>query len=156
MIYCICNEQDEVILEVKNLDKGIELLKALDDGEIRPYAEGFFGYYTDHYCLEEKNSSAVYTGDAEFVFNEGAAIKSIPSSVLSHLIFTSNRSETELLVTSNAEKARKLFDELSPDPVVFDKETRTIKVPFICFETEDTGVGDTEVIYKCQAFEFEN
>lgn len=148
--YGIYDENDRVVGEFETMEEGLEFLKSMGDGEVRPYAREGLGYYTDHYYLERGVYSRVCKGRTELRFNDDATVEPLSSSRLGIILSQFPPDEIlDLLVTLDTEKARALYDGFTVTPVVWNEETRTMTVDFYYLETEDTTDADMALFYKC-------
>ena len=148
--YAIFDENRKVVAEFETVDKGLEALKKMNDGEIRSFIDG---YYTDRYELMEGKRSRVFRGRAVLQFKENAIIKPISREDISIIISqTAPQDVEELLITLDTDKARALYDGFSEPPIIWNGDERTITVEFYCLETEDTMDADMELYYKCAPF----
>ena len=148
--YAIFDENRKVVSEFENTVEGLEALKNMNDGEIRPFVDG---YYTDHYELMQGMYSRVFRGRTVLQFKENAIATPISREDMSIILsqITPGKVE-ELLFTLDSDKARALYDGFTEPPIVWNKDERTIIVEFYCLETEDTFDVDTILYYKCAPF----
>ena len=148
--YAIFDEDRNVVEEFETLEAGLEALKEKNDGEIRPFADG---YYTDHYELMQGSYSRVWRGTTLLRFKEGAEIEPLSKGRLGMILSQIPPEEVEeLLVTLDSQKSFDLYDGLPDPPLTWDEESRTIIVMFYCLETEDTEDADLALSFKCSPF----
>lgn len=150
--YAIFDENRKVVAEFESVEKGLEALKKMNDGEIHSFPAG---YYTDRYELVEGKRSFVFRGRTVLQFKEDAIITSISREDISLIISqTTPHDIEELLITLDTDKARALYDGFSEPPIILNEDERTITVDFYCLETEDTMDADSVIYYKCAPFIF--
>lgn len=155
--YGIFNENGEVVREFESMEAGLAALRDMKDGEVVPYAGGEEGYYTERYSLERGMYSRVCHGKTELGFREGAPVEPVSAEKLGLILSYEPCDELEtLLETLDVDKARELYDSLEVSPIEWNKEARTMVVPFYYLETEDTPDGDMALFYKCAPFVLEN
>ena len=148
--YAIFDENRKVVAEFETVEKGLEALKKMNDGEIRSFIDG---YYTDRYELMEGKRSRIFRGCTVLQFKEDAVIKPISREDISIIISQMAPQDVEeLLITLDTDKARALYDSFSEPPIIWNADERTITVEFYCLETEDTMDADMELYYKCAPF----
>ena len=150
--YGIFDESNRVIAEFETIEEGLEALKGMNDGEVCEFANGYEGYYTEHYELVKGLYSRVCKGSVELRFNDEASVEPLSRERLGIIIsqFPPDEFE-ELLVTLDSEKARALYNSFPIPPLKWDAETRTMNVEFYYLETEDCSEGDMAIYYKCDA-----
>jgi S-methylmethionine-dependent homocysteine/selenocysteine methylase len=155
--YGIFDEEGKLISEFENIEKGLEALALMNDGDIHPYQGNYEGYYTKNYELERGYYSCVCKGRIELVFDEGAKIEPISSDELAIILACQPCDELEIILeTLDSEKAKSFFESLTVPDVEWDEKTRTATVVFYYFETEDTLDGESEISVKCPSFMTEN
>ena len=150
--YGIFDENNKVIAEFETIEKGLEVLKSMNDGEVCKFANGYEGYYTEHYELIKGLYSRVCKGSVELRFNDEASVEPLSRERLGIILsqFPPDEFE-ELLVTLDSEKAFNMYNSFSIPPLKWDAETRTMNVEFYYLETEDCSEGDMALYYKCDA-----
>ena len=156
--YGIFDENGKLVKEFETIEEGLEALKEMNDGEIQPYSPSEEqAYYTEHYDLVRGLYSRVCKGKTELKFKDGAPIEPISAEKLGIILSYEPCDELEtLLETLDVDKARELYDSLEVSPIEWNKEARTMVVPFYYLETEDTLDGDMALFYKCAPFVLEN
>ena len=148
--YAIFDENKKVVGEFETFEEGLESLKDMNDGEIRPFLDG---YYTEHYELMQGKYSRIFRGRTVLKFKEDATVTSLSRERLGIILSQTTPDEVEeLLFTLDSEKARALYDRLVEPSIVWDKDEHTITVEFYCLETEDTMDADVVLYYKCAPF----
>jgi hypothetical protein len=148
--YAIFDENRKVVEEFETIAEGLEALQSMNDGEIRPFIDG---YYTDHYELMQGKYSRVFKGRTVLKFKENAIVAPISRERLGIILSQTTPDEVEeLLFTLDSDKARAMYDGLTEPSIVWDKDERTITVEFYCLETEDTMDADMVLYYKCAPF----
>lgn len=148
--YAIFDENRKVVDEFETVEEGLESLKKMNDGEVRPFLDG---YYTEHYELMEGKYSRVFRGRTVLKLKAGATVTPLSRERLSIILSQTTPDEVEeLLFTLDSDKARAMYDELTEPLIVWDKDEHTIIVEFYCLETEDTMDADTVLYYKCAPF----
>lgn len=150
--YGIFDENNKVIAEFETIDEGLEILKGMNDGEVCKFANGYEGYYTEHYELVKGLCSRVCKGNVELCFNDENSIEALSRERLGVILsqFPPDEFE-ELLVTLDSERAYNMYNSFPIPPLKWDAETRTINVEFYYLETEDCSEGDMALYYKCDA-----
>ena len=150
--YGIFDENNKVIAKFETIEKGLEVLKSMNDGEVCKFANGYEGYYTEHYELIKGLYSRVCKGSVELRFNDEASVEPLSRERLGVILsqFPPDEFE-ELLVTLDSEKAFNMYNSISIPPLKWDAETRTMNVEFYYLETEDCSEGDMALYYKCDA-----
>jgi hypothetical protein len=150
--YGIFDGNNKVIAEFETIEEGLEALKGMNDGEICEFANGYEGYYTEHYELIKGLYSRVCKGSVELRFNDDASVEPLSRERLGVILSQIPPDEfEELLVTLDSEKAYALYDSFPIPPLKWNTEARTINVEFYYFETEDCSEGDMALYYKCDA-----
>ena len=148
--YAIFDENRKVVEEFESIEEGLEALKKKNDGEIRPFMDG---YYTDHYELMEGKYSRVFRGRTVLKFKKNARITPFSREDLSIILSQTTPEEVEeLLITLDSDKAFALYEGFVEPPLIWNKDERTITVEFYCLETEDTLDADRVLYYKCAPF----
>lgn len=148
--YAIYDEDRRVVGEFETIEEGLAALKDKNDGEVRPFADG---YYTDRYELMKGSYSRVWRGTTLLRFKEEAEIEPLSKGRLGMILSQIPPQEVEeLLVTLDSQKAFDLYDGLPDPPLTWDEESRTITVMFYCLETEDTEDADLALSFKCASF----
>ena len=148
--YAIFDENKKVVGEFETFEEGLESLKDMNDGEIRPFLDG---YYTEHYELMQGKYSRIFRGRTMLKLKEDATVTSLSRERLGIILSQTTPDEVEeLLFTLDSEKARALYDRLVEPSIVWDKDEHTITVEFYCLETEDTMDADVVLYYKCAPF----
>lgn len=148
--YAIFDENRKVVAEFETVEEGLESLKDMNDGEIRPFLDG---YYTEHYELMQGKYSRIFRGRTVLKLKEDATVTSLSRERLGIILSQTTPDEVEeLLFTLDSEKARALYDRLVEPSIVWDKDEHTITVEFYCLETEDTMDADVVLYYKCAPF----
>ena len=148
--YAIFDENRKVVAEFETIIEGLEALKNMNDGEIRPFIDG---YYTDHYELMQGMYSRVFRGCTVLQFKKDATVTPISREDMSIILSQITPEDVEeLLFTLDTDKARALYDGFAEPPIVWNKDEHTITVEFYCLETEDTLDADTVLYYKCAPF----
>jgi len=148
--YAIFDENRKVVEEFETMAEGLEALQNMNDGEIRPFIDG---YYTDHYELMQGKYSRVFKGRTVLKFKEDAIVAPISRERLGIILSQTTPDEVEeLIFTLDSNKARALYDGLVEPPIIWNAEERTITVEFYCLETEDTMDADMVIYYKCASF----
>jgi hypothetical protein len=150
--YGIFDENNKLIAEFETIEAGLESLKGMNDGEVCELANGYDGYYTEHYELVKGLCSRVCKGSIERCFNDENSIKALSREQLGVILsqFPPDEFE-ELLVTLDSERAYNMYNSFPIPPLKWDAETRTINVEFYYLETEDCSEGDMALYYKCDA-----
>jgi hypothetical protein len=156
--YGIFDGNGKVVAEFETIEAGLEVLRKMNDGEIKSYGPGPEpAYYTEHYDLVCGLYSRVCKGKTELKFKEGAPIESISAEKLGVILSYEPYNELEdLLITLDVEKARSLYDSFPTPPLSWNEETRTMTVEFYYLETEDCADGDMALFYKCAPFVYQN
>ena len=148
--YAIFDENRKVVEEFETMAEGLEVLQNMNDGEVRPFIDG---YYTEHYELMQGKYSRVFKGRTALKFKEDAIVAPISRERLGIILSQTTTEEVEeLIFTLDFDKARTLYDGLVEPPIIWNAEERTITVEFYCLETEDTLDADMEIYYKCAPF----
>ena len=148
--YAIFDENRKVVAEFETVEDGLEALKKMNDGEIRPFLDG---YYTEHYELMEGKYSRIFRGRTVLKLKEDVTVTSLSRERLGIILSQTTPDEVEeLLFTLDSDKARALYDGLAEPYIVWDKDEHTITVEFYCLETEDTMDADVVLYYKCAPF----
>lgn len=148
--YAIFDENKKVVGEFETFEEGLESLKDMNDGEIRPFLDG---YYTEHYELMQGKYSRIFRGRTVLKLKKDATVTSLSRERLGIILSQTTPDEVEeLLFTLDSEKARALYDRLVEPSIVWDKDEHTITVEFYCLETEDTMDADVVLYYKCAPF----
>jgi hypothetical protein len=148
--YAIFDENRKVVEEFETIAEGLEALQSMNDGEIRPFIDG---YYTDHYELMQGNYSRVFKGRTVLKFKEDAIVAPISRESLGIILSQTTPDEVEeLIFTLDSDKARALYDGFAEPPIIWNEDDRTITVEFYCLETEDTMDADMVIYYKCASF----
>lgn len=148
--YAIFDENRKVVGEFETIEEGIEALKEMNDGEVRPFLDG---YYTEHYELMEGKYSRVFKGHTVLKFKEDAIVAPISRERLGIILSQMTPDEVEeLIFTLDSDKARALYDGFAEPPIIWNEDDRTITVEFYCLETEDTMDADLVIYYKCASF----
>lgn len=148
--YAIFDENKKVVGEFETFEEGLESLKDMNDGEIRPFLDG---YYTEHYELMQGKYSRIFRGRTVLKLKEDAAVTSLSRERLGIILSQTTPDEVEeLLFTLDSDKARAMYDGLTEPSIVWDKDEHTITVEFYCLETEDTMDADVVLYYKCAPF----
>ena len=148
--YAIFDENKKVVGEFETFEEGLESLKDMNDGGIRPFLDG---YYTEHYELMQGKYSRIFRGRTMLKLKEDATVTSLSRERLGIILSQTTPDEVEeLLFTLDSEKARALYDRLVEPSIVWDKDEHTITVEFYCLETEDTMDADVVLYYKCAPF----
>lgn len=148
--YAIFDENRKVVDEFETFEEGLESLKDMNDGEIRPFLDG---YYTEHYELMQGKYSRIFRGRTVLKLKKDATVTSLSRERLGIILSQTTPDEVEeLLFTLDSEKARALYDRLVEPSIVWDKDEHTITVEFYCLETEDTMDADVVLYYKCAPF----
>jgi hypothetical protein len=124
----------------------------MNDGEVCEFANGYEGYYTEHYELVKGLCSRVCKGSIELRFKDENSIEALSREQLGVILsqFPPDEFE-ELLVTLDSERAYNMYNSFPIPPLKWDAETRTINVEFYYLETEDCSEGDMALYYKCDA-----
>lgn len=150
--YGIFDENNKLIAEFETIEAGLESLKGMNDGEVCEFANGYEGYYTEHYELVKGLCSRVCKGSIELRFNDEDSIEPLSRERLGVILsqFPPDEFE-ELLVTLDSERAYNMYNSFPIPPLKWDAETRTINVEFYYLETEDCSEGDIALYYKCDA-----
>ena len=150
--YGIFDENNKLIAEFETIEAGLESLKGMNDGEVCEFANGYEGYYTEHYELVKGLCSRVCKGSIELRFNDEDSIEPLSRERLGVILsqFPPDEFE-ELLVTLDSERAYNMYNSFPIPPLKWDAETRTINVEFYYLETEDCSEGDMALYYKCDA-----
>ena len=150
--YGIFDENNKLIAEFETIEAGLESLKGMNDGEVCEFANGYDGYYTEHYELVKGLCSRVCKGRIELRFNDENSIEALSREQLGVILsqFPPDEFE-ELLVTLDSERAYNMYNSFPIPPLKWDAETRTISVEFYSLETEDCSEGDMALYYKCDA-----
>lgn len=150
--YGIFDENNKLIAEFETIEAGLESLKGMNDGEVCKWANGYDGYYTEHYELVKGLCSRVCKGRIELRFNDENSIEALSREQLGVILsqFPPDEFE-ELLVTLDSERAYNMYNSFPIPPLKWDAETRTINVEFYYLETEDCSEGDMALYYKCDA-----
>ena len=150
--YGIFDENNKLIAEFETIEAGLESLKGMNDGEVCEWANGYDGYYTEHYELVKGLCSRVCKGRIELRFNDENSIEALSREQLGLILsqFPPDEFE-ELLVTLDSERAYNMYNSFPIPPLKWDAETRTINVEFYSLETEDCSEGDMALYYKCDA-----
>ena len=150
--YGIFDENNKLIAEFETIEAGLESLKGMNDGEVCEWANGYDGYYTEHYELVKGLCSRVCKGRIELRFNDENSIEALSREQLGVILsqFPPDEFE-ELLVTLDSERAYNMYNSFPIPPLKWDAETRTISVEFYSLETEDCSEGDMALYYKCDA-----
>jgi hypothetical protein len=150
--YGIFDENNKLIAEFETIEAGLESLKGMNDGEVCELANGYDGYYTEHYELVKGLCSRVCKGSIELCFNGENSIEALSRKQLGVILsqFPPDEFE-ELLVTLDSERAYNMYNSFPIPPLKWDAETRTINVEFYYLETEDCSEGDMALYYKCDA-----
>ena len=156
--YGIFDENGKVLAEFETIEEGFKALEAMNDGKVTAYGDADRKeYYTEHYELIRGLNSRVCKGKTELVFKDDASVESISAEKLGLILSYEPCDELEtLLETLDVDKARELYDSLEVSPIEWNKEARTMVVPFYYLETEDTQDGDMALFYKCAPFVLEN
>ena len=150
--YGIFDENNKLIAEFETIEAGLESLKGMNDGEVCEFANGYDGYYTEHYELVKGLCSRVCKGSIELCFNDENSIKALSREQLGVILSQFSPDEfEELLVTLDSERAYSMYNSFPIPPLKWDAETRTINVEFYYLETEDCSEGDMALYYKCDA-----
>jgi hypothetical protein len=148
--YAIFDENRRVVEEFETIEDGLESLEKMNDGEIRPFIDG---YYTDHYELMQGKYSRVFRGRTVLKFKEDAIVAPISRERLGIILSQTTPDEVEeLIFTLDSDKARALYDGFAEPPIIWNEDDRTITVEFYCLETEDTMDADMVLYYKCAPF----
>ena len=148
--YAIFDENRKVVEEFETMAEGLEALQNMNDGEIRPFIDG---YYTDHYELMQGKYSRVFKGRTALKFKEDAIVAPISRESLGIILSQTTPNEVEeLIFTLDSDKARALYDGFAEPPIIWNEDDRTITVEFYCLETEDTMDADMVIYYKCASF----
>lgn len=148
--YAIFDENRKVVDEFETIEEGLESLEKMNDGEIRPFLDG---YYTEHYELMQGKYSRIFRGRTVLKLKEDTTMTPLSRERLAIILSQTTPDEVEeLLFTLDSDKARTLYDGLAEPPIIWNAEERTITVEFYCLETEDTMDADMVLHYKCAPF----
>jgi hypothetical protein len=148
--YAIFDENRKVVDEFETIEDGLESLEKMNDGEIRPFLDG---YYTEHYELMQGKYSRIFRGRTVLKLKDGATVTPLSRKRLGIILSQTTPDEVEeLLFTLDSDKARAMYDGLTEPPIIWNKDERTITVEFYCLETEDTMDADMVLYYKCAPF----
>jgi hypothetical protein len=147
----VISAKDSVCVCPKKINSGLSASNFCNSFDCE-FANGYEGYYTEHYELIKGLYSRVCKGSVELRFNDDASVEPLSRERLGVVLSQIPPDEfEELLVTLDSERAYNMYNSFPIPPLKWDAETRTINVEIYYLETEDCSEGDMALYYKCDA-----